>query len=233
MPSLNTIAIRGELTARIDVERSDEWGQVEKMLNKMADDLLASHHALQQSEEKYREIFNTPDDSIFLHDADSGAIVDVNQAVLDMYGYPYEEVLHQDLGTLSLGEHPYTMEEAIKKVNRAKQEGPQLFEWRAKRKDGKLFWAEVGLKASRFSGRDYVIAIVRLLSDARKAIERATKLTGQLLTFAKGGDPVKETTNLAQLIREAGDFVLHGSHISCTYSCSDDLRPRSRWMSAR
>lgn len=66
---------------------------------------------------------------------------------------------------------------------------------------------------------------VSLLSDAQKATKRATKLTQQLLTFSKGGDPVKETTSISKLITESADFVLHGSQVSCDYTFPDDL-----WM---
>lgn len=66
---------------------------------------------------------------------------------------------------------------------------------------------------------------VSLLSDAQKATKRAAKLTQQLLTFSRGGHPVKETTSLAGLISETADFVLHGSQVSCMYTFQDDL-----WM---
>ena len=62
-----------------------------------------------------------------------------------------------------------------------------------------------------------------LLKDAQKATHRATKLTQQLLTFSKGGDPVKEETSLEVLIRESADFTLHGSNISCEYHFSPNL----------
>ncbi len=62
-----------------------------------------------------------------------------------------------------------------------------------------------------------------LLANARKATLRAAKLTDQLLTFSKGGDPVKETTSLAEIIRDSAEFVLHGSNISCDYSISEEL----------
>jgi PAS domain S-box-containing protein len=66
---------------------------------------------------------------------------------------------------------------------------------------------------------------VSLLSEAQKATKRAAKLTQQLLTFSKGGDPIKEETSLIGLIRESADFVLHGSQVSCDYSFPDNL-----WM---
>ncbi|MEN8189916.1 MAG: ATP-binding protein [Thermodesulfobacteriota bacterium] len=62
-----------------------------------------------------------------------------------------------------------------------------------------------------------------LLSKACKATRRASKLTQQLLTFSKGGNPVKETTSLPRLIRESADFVLHGANVSCHYLFDDDL----------
>ncbi len=67
--------------------------------------------------------------------------------------------------------------------------------------------------------------ISSLLDDARKATERATKLTYQLLTFSKGGEPIKEKTSLPDLISESANFVLRGSLVSCEFSFADDL-----WM---
>ncbi|MBL4904239.1 MAG: PAS domain S-box protein [Desulfocapsa sp.] len=66
---------------------------------------------------------------------------------------------------------------------------------------------------------------VSLLTEAQKAAKRAAKLTQQLLTFSKGGDPVKEITSLTEIIRDSADFVLHGSPVSCDYIFPDDL-----WM---
>ncbi len=63
-----------------------------------------------------------------------------------------------------------------------------------------------------------------LLADAQKATERATKLTYQLLTFSKGGEPIKEKTSLPDLISESANFVLHGSLVSCEFSFADNLR---------
>ncbi len=64
-----------------------------------------------------------------------------------------------------------------------------------------------------------------LLADAGKATRRAAKLTDQLLTFSKGGEPVKEKTSLPKLITDSADFVLRGSKVACTYDFSEQL-----WM---
>lgn len=62
-----------------------------------------------------------------------------------------------------------------------------------------------------------------LLVTAEKASIRAKDLTQQLLTFAKGGEPIRESTSLAEIIRDSAAFVLHGGNVSCTYNIPDDL----------
>jgi PAS domain S-box-containing protein len=53
----------------------------------------------------------------------------------------------------------------------------------------------------------------RTLSESVSAIKQAKKLTGQLLTFAKGGEPVISNVNISKLMRETTDFVLRGSNV--------------------
>lgn len=64
-----------------------------------------------------------------------------------------------------------------------------------------------------------------LLEEAEKASIRARGLTRQLLTFSKGGDPIKEVTSLPQVIRDSADFILRGSNVSCKYRFEDKLWP--------
>ena len=62
-----------------------------------------------------------------------------------------------------------------------------------------------------------------LLEEAEKASIRARSLTQQLLTFAKGGEPVKESTSLADVVRDSANFVLSGNAVACRYAIPDDL----------
>ena len=63
------------------------------------------------------------------------------------------------------------------------------------------------------------------LEEANKALESARQLTGQLLTFAKGGDPVLKTVNMARLIRDTVEFNLSGSNVSSHHDIVPDLWP--------
>ncbi|MGB5985228.1 MAG: PAS domain S-box protein [Desulfobacterales bacterium] len=64
----------------------------------------------------------------------------------------------------------------------------------------------------------------RELDEMEKAAVRAKDLTQQLLTFSKGGDPVKCTTRIAELVRESTRFALRGSNVGCDYQINSDLR---------
>ncbi|MCX6006329.1 MAG: PAS domain S-box protein, partial [Chloroflexi bacterium] len=61
------------------------------------------------------------------------------------------------------------------------------------------------------------------LEQAEKASLRAKELTQQLLTFSKGGAPVKKLTSLDQLLRDTAGFVLRGSNIRCQFFIPADL----------
>jgi CheY-like chemotaxis protein len=56
-----------------------------------------------------------------------------------------------------------------------------------------------------------------------ESMERAKALTQQLLTFSKGGAPVRKKVSLSALVRETCLFSLHGSNVSCTFSLPADL----------
>ncbi len=66
-------------------------------------------------------------------------------------------------------------------------------------------------------------SIARRLEECEKASVRASELTQQLLTFARGGEPVKKLIALAPLIREAASFVLRGSNVRSVIDLSEDL----------
>jgi two-component system cell cycle sensor histidine kinase/response regulator CckA len=61
------------------------------------------------------------------------------------------------------------------------------------------------------------------LAAAKAASVQAGALAKQLLTFAKGGEPVKKTIAPGDFIADTIRFVLHGSAVSCEFSVPDDL----------
>ena len=67
--------------------------------------------------------------------------------------------------------------------------------------------------------------VTRLLQNTESASFRAQELTRQLLTFAKGGAPVKETASVLGIIREVTAFTLSGSNATWTMEAEKDISP--------
>ncbi|MBI4938188.1 MAG: EAL domain-containing protein [Nitrosomonadales bacterium] len=134
-----------------------------------------AEQTLSESESRFREIFNTANDAIFIHDAKTGAILDVNQRMCEMYGYTHEEALLCGPDDLSSGVPPYSTAEAVKKIRLAFTDGPQIFEWLARARDGHLFWVEVGLRLTTIGNRQVILAAVRDIN-ARKQTETELRI---------------------------------------------------------
>jgi PAS domain S-box-containing protein len=65
--------------------------------------------------------------------------------------------------------------------------------------------------------------VLGLLDTANKATQRATKLTKQLLTFSKGGEPTIHSVAIEKVVEDAAEFILTGSNIKCFFSVEKKL----------
>ncbi len=63
----------------------------------------------------------------------------------------------------------------------------------------------------------------RLLDNAEKAAIRATELANQLLTFAKGGAPIKKTVSIRAIVEESVSLALRGTNVKGTLEIPDCL----------
>ncbi len=75
--------------------------------------------------------------------------------------------------------------------------------------------------ARRFISDDHKAS--KYLATAGQSLENAAGLTKQLLTFAKGGDPVKEIISIGTLVSEAARFSLRGSSLKLDIKIAADL----------
>jgi signal transduction histidine kinase len=67
--------------------------------------------------------------------------------------------------------------------------------------------------------------VIAYLSEAEQACQRATALTQQLLTFAKGGAPVRHTVSMVELLKESVGFALRGANVRGDIQMAADLWP--------
>jgi len=123
-------------------------------------------------ERTYRDIFEGVSDGLVVHDAETGEILEVNQRYCELTGYDREELVADSVELIMPEDDPeYTYEGVIERIQKAREEGPQLFEFKGERKDGGTFIGDVNLRTIEIRGTERVLASVRDIT-ARKRRER-------------------------------------------------------------
>lgn len=132
---------QGDYSSPMSLGRRDEWGQVETVFNNMLGDLVESWTAVQESERRYRNIFDSAAFGIFQSSTD-GALLNVNPALALMFGVDaYEEYpVVRDLGEMIYVD-PQDRQRLIERL--LQEETVSNYEVRMKRTSGELFWASI------------------------------------------------------------------------------------------
>ena len=145
--------------------------------------------ALHENLDYLQAVLDSTNDALFVNDADTGQIIDVNRRMCELYGYTREEALRLPISDLSQGEPPYSQAEALAWLVKAREIGPQTIEWQAKRKDGQLFWAEVSIRFARFGSANRFVVMVRDITD-RKQVEQSLRESQQLFALFMRHSPI-------------------------------------------
>ncbi len=177
-----------------------------------------AEEALVQSEKSYRDIFDNSSDCIFIHDAVTGAILDVNRTTCETFGYSVEEIKRLNVGDLSLNQPPYTSAEALVWVRKTCMEGPQRFEWLAKDRNGRLIWFENNLLHAKIAGKDSILVFGRNIDDRKHAETEHEKLQAQLRHAQKmeavgrlAGGVAHDFNNMLGIIIGHADMILENT----------------------
>jgi PAS domain S-box-containing protein len=155
-----TLPARPEPTAELESLRVS----IETMV-RLLDQRFTS---MQQSEQRFRTIFDSVHDGIFVVDVDSGMIVDLNTRACEMYGWTRERVLNQSLAGLSYAP------EAVRARLQELGDGRQMVEWHSRHQDGHFFWTEVSTRMATLDGKTRAIVVVRDI-EQRKELQEALR----------------------------------------------------------
>lgn len=127
---------------------------------------------LEQSEARYRSLFDNSADGILLMDE---RFVDCNEQVCKMFAYQREDIIGHTPDEFSPEFQPNgerSSDAANQRIQAALSGNPQAFSWQNLRKDGTLLEAEISLKAIQFPERTLILCVVRDMTK-RREIERS------------------------------------------------------------
>jgi diguanylate cyclase (GGDEF)-like protein/PAS domain S-box-containing protein len=176
-----------------------------------------SEEMLQNSENKYRVLFEDSADANWL--MDEKGFLDCNSAALEMFGYSAESpMLHPaDISPPNQLDGTPSRIAADRKIVAALLNGKERFEWLHQRKNGSVFPADVCLTALTLSGRPTLLATVRDITD-RKEVEEALLFKTALL------EAQSETTIDGILAVDDSDhIVLANKQFGLHFGISDEM----------
>ena len=125
--------------------------------------------ALQESEERYRTLFEQSTDSIIIIDVDSGELLELNEKAYKSLGYTRDEFKKIFLSDIEVVESHEEISAHIKKI---KNESIDIFETKHKTKAGDIRDILVKVKSITISGKEYIQCILNDITE-RKRIEEA------------------------------------------------------------
>jgi PAS domain S-box-containing protein len=137
--------------------------------------------ALQESEERFRDLFNKANDAIYLYEYKPGQqyghIIEANEVACRMLQYSHDELLHMRIDQIRV---PDELESVRVRMNQHSMERRRTFETRHRRRDGTCIPIEENSDFFVLKGRKVVLAIARDITERKKTEEKVRKSLVQI-----------------------------------------------------
>jgi diguanylate cyclase (GGDEF)-like protein/PAS domain S-box-containing protein len=163
---------------------------------------------VQESEEQFRRLFLESEVIQMMVDPETGAIVDVNDKTVDVYGYRKEELLSFtvfDLNTLPRDEVLYLMD-------RARNEDQKSFLMKHRKKDGSILDIELYSGPIRLRNKTYLLSTIidktEQLQQQKLLQEMDERFRAMLLSIGEGIIVIDESQNV-MLMNMAARNIIH------------------------
>jgi len=174
----------------------------------------AAEQALRESEERYRELFESNPQPMWVYDLETLKIVAVNDASLEQYGYSRAEFLGKSITEIRPDEDVSLLLEAVERERTGLNRSGV---WRHLKKSGEVFSAEIRSHAMLWGGRRAIVVMATDVTARLKAEEEIRNLNSELERRV-----VERTVQMEAANKELEAFC---------YSVSHDLRTPLRAIS--
>jgi two-component system sensor histidine kinase AtoS len=176
----------GDLDSRI-VGLKDEFGELAIAFDDMAGSLRENMRAIEESEKRYRLLFESAADGIFILDAEgerAGSILNTNQAAAKMHGYSIEELLTMNIRDLDTPDAALGIPIRIERLLAGESVQTMITH---RTKEGTVFPVEISAGVFEVGGHKYILAIDRDITERKQtqeALQRAEQIrtAGELAT---------------------------------------------------
>jgi len=175
------------------IVRGDVWGAISicsettgifddeerQLLSELAQDLaygigsLRTREELRESEARYRMLFESAGDAIYILDAEgeerAGHIVSANPAAAEMHGYTVDELLNLSISDLDTPESAARVPERIERLLKGERLREEVTH---RRKDGTVFPLEINACVLELGNRNYILAVDRDITERKQTEEQ-------------------------------------------------------------
>ncbi len=205
---------KGALGVQVNINSKDEIGEIGSAFNKMSERLYENNTALKNAvQEKENYAIEIAKANAALKNLNTGLEIIVKKRT--------SELLKANASLKREIEEKEKMEEELLRIQKLESLG--LLAGGIAHDFNNILGVIIGnlSLAQAYIGKDEKIS--KYLSDTEKSCFRARDLTNQLLTFSRGGAPVKKIISMPEFIKESVVFVLRGSNIGYELSIAYDL----------
>jgi two-component system sensor histidine kinase AtoS len=193
---------------------TDEFGEVASAFNDMAGSLKENIYRIEDSEKRYRMLFENASDAIFILEAEgehAGRIVAANRAAADMHGYSTEELVTMNITDLDT---PEAAQDAPAKIRRILSGERFKAELTHLKKDGSLIYIEMSAGLVDFGSHRYILAMDRDITERKQAEEALQRVEQMKVVGELAAGLAHEIKNPLAGMKVSIEVLLHELELS-------------------
>ncbi|MGA2239340.1 MAG: PAS domain S-box protein [Candidatus Bathyarchaeia archaeon] len=157
--------------------------------------------ALQESESRYRALFDGASDAILIHDI-GGKFLEANHVACERLGYSHEELLQMTPEDINSPEYAAHVAERVEEV---RKRGHAFFEIAHMRRDGTVIPIELSSRIIEYKGKPAVLSIARDITERKRMQQELERYSKQLEEMVS--ERTKKLSESESRFRELSDLL--------------------------